>query len=324
MVLNTSKPVVPVCLADGLFAETAYRIHLAVHPEDHSVEKPFIILYFQPTSPLQLDRDPLGRLMKAVELNLPIIISGAMSSGGTAPVTISGTIVLANAEVLSAMTVARLVNHRARVIYGLGGVAMDLKSANFCYGSPELGLISGLAVGEMADYYNFATWGRGASSDAKLLDTQFGFEVFMNALLPALGGVNLIHDAGRIDFGKSGSLEALVMADEIIDASRRVLRGITVDDEHLAFEAIKEVGIGGSFLSSRHTLKHFEKELWRPRLCSRLDYQAWRRLEQRELPQRVRDKTQKILMEHHCPELDPGTKEEIIRIVQESEERILK
>jgi len=50
--------------------------------------------------------------MKAVELNIPLIISGAMSAGGTAPVTIAGTLVSANAEVLAAMTIARLVNPR--------------------------------------------------------------------------------------------------------------------------------------------------------------------------------------------------------------------
>jgi trimethylamine--corrinoid protein Co-methyltransferase len=323
MVLNTSKPIVPVCMADGHFAEAVYRIHQAIHPDDPSIEKPFIILYFQPSSPLQLDKDPLGRLMKAVERNIPIITSGAMSAGGTAPVTVGGTVVSANAEVLAAMTIARLVNEKARVIYGLGGVAMDLKTGNFCYGSPELGLISGVAVGELAAHYDFATWGRGACSDAKTLDAQFGYEVFMNSILPALGGVNLIHDAGRIDFGKSGCIEALVMADEIIDACRRVLRGIDIDEEHLAFDAIKEVGPGGTFLSSRHTLKHYEKELWSPTLGTRLDFQAWSRLDEKEIGERAHKKVEKILSEHQPRELDKGLQEEIHRIILESEKAVL-
>lgn len=323
MVINTVKPVVPVCMADGHFVESVYRIHCAIRPDDASVQKPFIILYAQPTSPLQLDRDPLGRLMRAAELNLPLIISGAMSAGGTAPVTVAGTVVTANAEVLAAMTIARLVNERARVIYGLGGVSMDLRTGNFCYGSPELGFISGTAVGELGRYYNFATWGRGASSDAKALDAQFGFEVFMNAILPALGGVNLIHDAGRIDFGKSGCLEALVMADEIIDACRRVVRGFSVDEEHLALDAIKEVGVGGTFLSSRHTLKHYQEELWSPALCTRLDFQAWSRSELRGIGERARSKAEKILTEHQPANLDPDIQEEVHRIILESEKVVL-
>jgi len=323
MVLNTTKPIVPVCMADGFFAEAAYRIHCAVHPEDTSVEKPFIILYFQPTSPLQLDTEPLGRLMKAVELNIPLIISGAMSAGGTAPVSIAGTVASANAETLAAMTIARLVREDARIIYGLGGVSMDLHTGNFCYGSPELGLISGTAVGEMGQWYGFPTWGRGACSDAKTLDAQFGFEVFMNAITPALGGVNLIHDAGRIDFGKSGSLEALVTADEIIGACRRILRGITVDDDHLAFDAIKEVGIGGTFLSSRHTLKYYQSELWAPELCTRLDYQAWARSEDRHMGQRARKKAESILRDHEPKHLDSAVQEEVRRIIVESEQKVM-
>jgi trimethylamine--corrinoid protein Co-methyltransferase len=102
------------------------------------------------------------------------------------------------------------------------------------------------------------------------------------------------------------------------------MRGFTVDEEHLAFEAIKEVGIGGTFLNSRHTLKHFEKELWQPELCTRLDYQTWMRREDRDLRHRIYEKGQKILREHQCRALDQGTKEEITRIIRESEERILK
>jgi trimethylamine---corrinoid protein Co-methyltransferase len=323
MILNTTKPLVPVCLADGHFVETVYKIHQVVRPGDVDIERPFIILYFQPSSPLQLDTDPLGRLMKAAELNVPIIVSGAMSAGGTGPVTIAGAVVTANAEALAAMTIARLVNQRARIIYGLGGVAMDLHTGNFCYGSPELGFLSGVAVGELAEFYDFATWGRGACSDAKALDAQFGSEVFMNSILPALGGVNLIHDAGRVDFGKSGCFEALVMADEIVDACRRVIRGYRVDDEKLAFGAIKEVGIGGTFLSSRHTLKHYKEELWEPKLFTRLDYQSWSRSEQREIGRRAQESVRKILCDHRPKELDRAVQDEIHRIVMESERAVI-
>ena len=133
----------------------------------------------------------------------------------------------------------------------------------------------------------------------------------------------LIHDAGRIDFGKSGCIEALVMADEIIDACRRVLRGIDIDEEHLAFDAIKEVGIGGTFLSSRHTLKHYEKELWSPTLGTRLDFQAWSRLDEREIGERAHKKVEKILSEHQPRELNKGLQEEIHRIILESEKTVL-
>jgi trimethylamine--corrinoid protein Co-methyltransferase len=323
MVINTSKPIVPVCLGDGHFVEAVYRIHQVFHPGDTEVKKPFIILYFQPSSPLQLDREPLNRLMMAVKLNIPIIISGAMTAGGTAPVTIAGALVMGNAEVLAAMTIARLINEKAKIIYGIGGVAMDLYSGNFCYGSPELSFLSGVAVGEMANYYNFATWGRGACSDAKVLDAQFGAEVFMNAIIPALGGVNLIHDAGRMDFGKSGCLEALVVADEIIDACRRVIRGFKVDEEHLAFQAIKEIGIGGSFLSSRHTLRNYKEELWMPKLFTRLDFSKWFNSNNRDIGQRAHEKVEKILREHRVKEMDRDLQDEIHRIIMESEDAVL-
>jgi trimethylamine--corrinoid protein Co-methyltransferase len=145
----------------------------------------------------------------------------------------------------------------------------------------------------------------------------------MNTITPALGGVNLVHDAGRIDFGKSGCFEALVMADEIIDACRRILRGITVDDDRLAFDAIQEVGIGGTFLTSRHTLKYYQTELWTPQLASRLDYHAWKSREDRDIGIRAKNKAQSIRDEHEPAPVDNAVQEEIHRIIMETERIVL-
>ena len=92
---------------------------------------------------------------------------------------------------------------------------------------------------------------------------------------------------------------------------------------NLAFAAIKEVGVGGTFLSSRHTLKHYEKELWAPKLGTRLDFQAWSRLDQKEIGARAQKKVEAILSEHQAQELDEGVQEEIHRIIIESEKAVL-
>ena len=47
-----------------------------------------------------------------------------------------------------------------------------------------------------------------------------------------------------------------------------------VDDETIALDAIKQVGIGGNFLGQRHTRRHM-KDVWRPRLLDRSMWDAW-------------------------------------------------
>ena len=69
-----------------------------------------------------------------------------------APVTLAGTIVTHNAEVLGGLTLNQLVRKGAPVIYGSSTTAMDLKIAAASVGTPECAVISG-AVARLARYY---------------------------------------------------------------------------------------------------------------------------------------------------------------------------
>jgi trimethylamine--corrinoid protein Co-methyltransferase len=73
-------------------------------------------------------------------------------SGGTAPVTLAGTLVPHNAEILSGITLSQLTRRGAPVVYGSSTTAMDLKMAAATVGTPECALISG-AVARLARYY---------------------------------------------------------------------------------------------------------------------------------------------------------------------------
>jgi trimethylamine--corrinoid protein Co-methyltransferase len=107
-----------------------------------------------------------------------------------------------------------------------------------------------------------------------------------------------------MDFGKTGCFDAWVLAYKIIDACRWLIRGFQVDGEHLAFRAIKEIGAGGTFLSSPHTLKNYKEKLWMPKLFTRLDFAASSRFDKKNIGQRAHDKVEKILKEHHPIEMD--------------------
>ena len=56
---------------------------------------------------------------------------------------------------------------------------------------------------------------------------------------------------------------------------KRIGRGVTVDDETLAFDVIKEVGPGGTFLVEDHTVEHFREEFYMPTISDRLTYEQW-------------------------------------------------
>jgi trimethylamine--corrinoid protein Co-methyltransferase len=98
-------------------------------------------------------------------------------------------------------------------------------------------------------------------SDAKLPDAQAGWEKAMTILLAAMGGSNYMHhSAGMLESMLTVAPEQYVIDDEIIGMACKVLRGITVDEEHLALDVIDQVGPGGNFMVSPHTLRHMRSE----------------------------------------------------------------
>jgi len=56
------------------------------------------------------------------------------------------------------------------------------------------------------------------------------------------------------------------MMDEAIGWSRRVTRGIDVNEETLAVNVIHDVGPNGHYLRHKHTRKFFKTEFWYPNL----------------------------------------------------------
>lgn len=117
---------------------------------------------------------------------------------------------------------------------------------------------------ELALFYNLPDFNTAGASDAKLLDQQAGVDYMAGIMQAMLAGSNLIHDIGYIESGYTASWEGIVMGDEIIDFMKSFLKGIPVDEETLAMEAIKEQGAGGSFIAHQHTLDHFRYSLASP------------------------------------------------------------
>ncbi len=105
-----------------------------------------------PVSPLKLIAECCDIIMEAARNNVVCNILSMAMAGGTAPVTLAGTLVTHNSEILSGITLSQLTRKGAPVIYGSSTTAMDLKMAAATVGTPECALISG-AVARLARYY---------------------------------------------------------------------------------------------------------------------------------------------------------------------------
>ena len=90
---------------------------------------------------------------------MPSTILSMAMAGGSSPVTLAGTLVTHNAEVLAGITLAQLTERGAPVIYGSSTTAMDLRLAAASVGSPECAMISA-GVAQLAQVLPAAQLGR--------------------------------------------------------------------------------------------------------------------------------------------------------------------
>ncbi len=131
----------------------------------------------------------------------------------------------------------------------------------------------------------------------------------------------MIYGGGMLEMGLTMSFGQLVMDNEIIAMTRKVLEGIPVNDESLAVDVIKKVGARGHFLAEEHTYRHM-RELSESRLIDRRMRQFWNDSGAKDLTRACDEKAREIL-EHHRPEPLPDlVHKRLLSIISEREEEL--
>jgi trimethylamine--corrinoid protein Co-methyltransferase len=293
MLQSSVKPIVFVCNdAEDCRRIVAAAAAVAGGPEALRLN-PTLLLYSEPTTPLQHSRTALEKLLLMAEAGLPVVHSPAPMMGGTAPVTLAGGLALGTAEALSGLLIQQLKRRGAPFVFGSGLHHLDMKTSISVYGAPEFQLAR-LAVADLGRFYGLPTWGYAGHSDSCLFDEQAAADAVFSTQVALQSGTNLIHDVGYVEAGLTDSPEMMVFTCEIIRMLRRFEQGIQLDAASLALEVIQAVGPGGNYLAADHTLEHF-REYWQPELFSRQRLAAWQEEGAKTLGRRVREKTIELM-----------------------------
>ncbi len=270
-------------------------------------ERPVVSFGYSIVSPLHWSATGLGVFRHTAGHGLPLMINSEPMGGGTAPVTLAGCLALANADGLSGVVIAQLLERGRPVVFNLGFAhVLDMSTSVALTGAPENALLQA-AGAEMARYHRLpsAAW---MSTESMVVDGQAAAEKTLTGLAHTTHGVNIVWGAGNLESTLCMSAEMLVMDDEIIGTIRRFARGIAVTEETLALDLIREVGHRGDFLSTDHTLRHFREQIRHTRLPTRCKREAWERqgsatLEERAAAQ-VRDLLARPAPSYLSPEQD--------------------
>jgi len=291
--------------------------------EDNFRKRPIISITECPVAPLVHDTRGTHNIIEFAKHGLPIMLYSEPQAGASAPVTLAGTLVIVNAEVLSGMTIIQLVNPGTPVVYASVATIMDMKAANIAFGGPETGLLS-VATTQLARYYNVPNLCAGGRADSKISDAQTGYEKTRNALICALAGSNLNNMAGALESNLKVSFEQLIIDNEIVGAIERVIEGIEVTNETLALELIEKVGPGGHFLAEDHTLKYLKKEHYMPKIDDRRSYGAWEKNGAKNVADVAKEKAKEILTTYQPEPLSKEVQKELTSIIREAEKSLRK
>lgn len=296
MVRNTSKPIVFVCnTREDIEAIAAMAAEVAGGME--KLKKfPSILLYSEPTTPLQHSLEATEKLLFCAEYSIPVTHSPAPMMGGTAPVTLAGAVALANAEILSSLVMHQLQNEGAPFLYGHGVHHLDMRTMVSVYGAPEYQLARIMAA-EMGRFYHLPVWGYGGHTDSKVVDAQAAVDAQFSVQIALMAQTNLNHDVGYIDSGLASSPELMVLTNEIISMNRHFERGFRFDKEAFALDVIHEIGPGGDFLSHDHTLDHWRWQ-WLPKLFNRQRFEEWESQGKLDINDLLREKTVSLMRDH--------------------------
>jgi trimethylamine--corrinoid protein Co-methyltransferase len=320
MVMNTRKPLIITCVDRNGLSDQYEMGCLIVGGEKRFKENPCFALYAEPSSPLTHSTEAIERLTFAAERGIPVVYTPGVSGGATAPVTMAGNLAQGLAETLSGLVISQLTRQGAPFIMGGVHTIMDMRTGIFSYGAPELFLLSACMT-DISKRLNLPMFSAGGCSDAKVLDEQAASEASLSLMMAGLSGASLIHDVGYLESGLLGSLDMLVLSDEIISMVKRILRGITVTEETLALDVIADVGPGGHFIGKEHTRRHLSAEHWLPSLMDRANRETWEKGGSKTMGSRVREKVMDLLEHHDSPSLNDKLVHELRTVVALADER---
>jgi len=314
LVRHTTKPVT-FWFHDRASAEYINEILVVLRGDEARARAyPLCYPFLEPISPLRFPFQGLDLLFATARLNLPVPIGPMAQMGLSAPATLAGTMVQENAEILAGICITQLIRPGMPVCYGGICHAFDMATTQMIFGGPEQAIF-GVALTQMGKSYGLPVYINVGLTDAKCPDAQAGLEAGITLMLGAAAGADIFGHMGICGVDQGASLDMLVLQDEIIAYVESAMRPLILDDDILGLEAIEAGVATGRFLDQEHTVRHFRRELWFPRLLDRRYFQEWMDRGARRMEERCRDRRKALLAGPGVDPLPPEQDREISRIL---------
>ena len=283
---------------------------IAVGGKEELQRRPRFFAICSAVSPLQMAQMQIEGMFICADYGQPLAMSPEAVAGVSAPVTLAGLLTQENANILAHITLAQIFRPGTPVLYGTVSTIANMRLGTVALGAVETGLITA-ASAQLARFYGLPCRSVGATTEAKREDLQAGLERTATLLPAVLAGVDYITCGGTLDSSLLESDALLLLDDELCGLALRLARGIEVNEETIALDAIRQVGYWGSYMPEEHTVRHFRREHYIPRLLPREPFETWQKEGARSALDRARERAREILARHQPRALDPALEREL-------------
>jgi trimethylamine--corrinoid protein Co-methyltransferase len=299
-VRNSEKHNIVVSIKEDWEARSLIRMAEALAGGSEELKRrPMFTAIICTVSPLHQERYGMDLALTLAAAGIPVSFYPMPILGATGPITIAGSAVMTNAEMVSGTVLVQLAHPGAKVIHGGGPTAMYMSSGAYASNSPEALLLRS-CQGHMADFYTMPAWYGAGATTAKEPGIQSAYENTLAMFMAYANGADVTFGTGLLDGSRILCLENMIVDDEIIGMVKRILRGIEVSEETLAVDLIKKMGFNGNYLFDNHTRAHV-RELWQAKLGETGSYDAWKDAGARSTTEKAQDKVREILAADPVP-----------------------
>ncbi len=274
-------------------------------------------------TPLEFKLMDVEAIRQATHYGLPIHACSLPSAAGTAPITMPGATVMAAAEILAIVVLAHVFGARVPVIATPLLFSLDVRTGRSLQSCIEVLQGVSMAVQLMKFGFGLVTHTYGAGSDTPAPGPQAQAEAALRSQLVSLSGADILGGVGQLECATVFSPIQAILDNELGGMLNRYLQASPVDDESTAWDTLKDIDLGGNFLSDEHTVRHC-RNMFMPKVYQREDRDSYEANQRRDVMDSALQ-TYHEIMQRPLPDSlpDADQRREIEQIVRAADADIL-
>jgi trimethylamine:corrinoid methyltransferase-like protein len=297
MAENTTKPLEYLC-ENSIALDAVIEMAAAIRGGMKQLaEKPYFTHIITPL-PLYYCKTHSDQIIRGAECGIPVTMGTISIGGGSAPYSIAGCMTHSLATDFAGITLSQLVKKGSFCNGSSENTFMEPATGSLGNAVPDL--LADMAMRQIRSRYGLAPLaGGGGGCSAPRFNEDAVMDI-STGLLEAfyLQGGTLDY-LGEMDAGMTYSLHALLLCNDLAGMLRCLWKGIPIDDEHIALDLTRSVGLRGNYFSEKHTAKHCRDNYWTTRYFGAKLPLSSNLVPDKDLFERIDDDLRGILANHH-------------------------